>query len=177
MKKLMLAGVIAVGLIGTSNADNAEQCDFVMPMGQAGWRTVADASVELVKDTQLQVEAEKSIKKIVAVLQKFALFGLKKVAEKSDAQGKENLKELLGRLELLLEKFAPAIERDDMSALDEKAQEECQQLIQELEMFALPLIIMLDQSDLNDGALIKSLRAELVVGVRSMIVHMNDELK
>ncbi len=176
MKNVLVAAVITVGLSGALIAQTPE----LALLNQNGWQSVADATAQLAKDPKTQNEATKSIKKIVEAVQEFIEFGVKEIYINSDAQGKENIKELLNQLDMVLEKYMPAIKAGDFDTLDAKAQEECNQAVQELVMFAMPLIAMLDQSEVSlsmDDAFAKNVWIELVSGVQKALSHVKKEIK
>ncbi len=171
MKKLVIVSAIAVGLSGSMSAS--------MP-DVTGWQSVANASATLVKDKQVQQRAQQSVRKIVMSLQEFVSYGMNKIAENSDKQGKANLKEVLNRVEKLLGKYTVAFEAGDFDALSEKTQQEITQSVQELVMICMPLMAMISQADVSfskDDAFVKSLRMEFFNGIRTMVAQVNKDLK
>lgn len=176
MKKIALTLMMTVGMHGYIISQTPEQ----VFLEQSGWQTVAKASVQLAKDEKTQQQAVQSIKKIMQAVQEFVEFGLKEVADKSDKQGKENIKKVLDQLDGVMNAYMPAIEKGDFYALSEKEQDACNQAVQEMVMFCMPLIAMLNQSDISfsmEDALLKKVWIEFISGLQQSLSHVKKEIK
>jgi len=165
MKKLIALSVVAVSLQGVMYAE-------------ADWRSVADAAV-VAQDKELQDQAQQSAKLIVGAVDEFVSLAMKKIAASSNKQDKENLKAILTQLEELLNMYKASFEEGDPSLMDEQAQQEFAQLVQDLAVRCMPLMaVFADSKSFHaDGDLEKVIRIELFAGVQKMVAQINKDLK
>ena len=162
----MLACITAVSLTGYARTPDPAQQD---------WKHLMDITMEVSTDKEVQ----RSIDQLMVAFKNTMRLSFRKIARKSSVSQKQKLAALLHILNQLLVKYAAAIESGNIDALDEKTQEEINQLGQEMMILVLPaLMTMQDPKTAHASeALLKDLRVKAFNGLRDTVAQLSKDLQ